>query len=53
MDLTGKAVIITGSSSGIGAAVARRLSGLGAGVVVNWTFLVSQAARQKEPRRTG
>src|SRR6516162_9812560 len=35
MDLTGKAVIITGSSSGIGAAVARRLAGLGAGIVVN------------------
>jgi ketoreductase RED2 len=35
MDLAGKAVIITGSSSGIGAAVARRLSGLGAGIVVN------------------
>jgi ketoreductase RED2 len=35
MDLSGKAVIITGSSSGIGAAVARRLSGLGAGIVVN------------------
>jgi ketoreductase RED2 len=35
MDLAGQAVIITGSSSGIGAAVARRLSGLGAGIVVN------------------
>lgn len=35
MDLAGQAVIITGSSSGIGAAVARRLAGLGAGVVVN------------------
>ena len=35
MDLAGKAVIVTGSSSGIGAAVARRLAGLGAGVVVN------------------
>src|SRR5215472_6743207 len=35
MDLTGKAVIVTGSSSGIGAAVARRLSGLGAGIIVN------------------
>ena len=35
MDLDGKAVIVTGASSGIGAAVARRLSGLGAGVVVN------------------
>ena len=35
MDLTGQAVIVTGSSSGIGAAVARRLAGLGAGIVVN------------------
>ena len=35
MDLTGQAVIVTGSSSGIGAAVARRLDSLGAGVVVN------------------
>ncbi|HET9895364.1 MAG TPA: SDR family oxidoreductase [Streptosporangiaceae bacterium] len=35
MDLTGKAVIVTGSSSGIGAAVVRRLAGLGAGIVVN------------------
>ncbi len=35
MDLTGHAVIVTGSSSGIGAAIARRLDALGAGVVVN------------------
>jgi ketoreductase RED2 len=35
MDLSGKAVIVTGSSSGIGEALARRLSSLGAGVVVN------------------
>src|SRR5437763_648826 len=35
MDLAGKAVIVTGSSSGIGAAIARRLAGLGAGIVVN------------------
>jgi ketoreductase RED2 len=35
MNLDGQAVIVTGASSGIGAAVARRLSGLGAGVVVN------------------
>jgi ketoreductase RED2 len=35
VDLTGKAVIITGSSSGIGAALARQLAGLGAGIVVN------------------
>ncbi len=35
MDLAGQAVIVTGSSSGIGAAIARRLSALGAGIVVN------------------
>jgi ketoreductase RED2 len=35
MDLTGTAVIVTGSSSGIGEAIARRLAGLGAGIVVN------------------
>jgi ketoreductase RED2 len=35
VDLTGKAIIVTGSSSGIGAAVARRLADLGAGIVVN------------------
>src|SRR5215469_524967 len=35
MDLASKAVIVTGSSSGIGAAVARRLAGMGAGIVVN------------------
>jgi ketoreductase RED2 len=35
MDLSGQAVIVTGSSSGIGAELVRRLSGLGAGVVVN------------------
>jgi ketoreductase RED2 len=35
MDLTGKSVIVTGSSSGIGEAIARRLSRLGAGIVVN------------------
>ncbi len=35
MDMKGHAVIVTGSSSGIGAEVARRLDGLGAAVVVN------------------
>lgn len=35
MDLSGKAVIVTGSSSGIGQAVASRVASLGAGVVVN------------------
>ncbi len=35
MDMTGHTVIVTGSSSGIGAAIARRLDALGAGVIVN------------------
>jgi ketoreductase RED2 len=35
MDLAGKAVIVTGSSSGIGAATARLLAGHGAGLVIN------------------
>ncbi len=34
-DLAGKVAIVTGSSSGIGAATARRLAGIGAHVVVN------------------
>jgi ketoreductase RED2 len=34
-DLQGKVVIVTGSSSGIGASIARRLSGLGARIVAN------------------
>lgn len=35
MDLSGKAIIVTGSSSGIGEAIARRVASLGAAVVVN------------------
>ena len=35
MDLTGKAVIVTGSSSGIGEAIARRCAAAGAGVLIN------------------
>jgi ketoreductase RED2 len=35
MDLTGKAAIVTGSASGIGEAVARRLADAGCGVVIN------------------
>ena len=45
MDLTGTAVIVTGSSSGIGAAIARRLAGLGAGIVVN-SATSAQAGQQ-------
>jgi ketoreductase RED2 len=45
MDLTGKAIIVTGSSSGIGAAVARRLAGLGAGIVVNSASSVQAGQR--------
>ena len=35
MDLTDHVVIVTGSSSGIGEAVARRLAAAGARIVVN------------------
>ncbi|MCU1454153.1 MAG: NAD(P)-dependent dehydrogenase, short-chain alcohol dehydrogenase family [Acidimicrobiales bacterium] len=45
MDLTGQAIIVTGSSSGIGAAVARRLAGLGAGIVVNSASSVAAGER--------
>lgn len=45
MDLTGKAVIVTGSSSGIGEAVARRFAGFGAGIVVNSSSSVEAGER--------
>jgi ketoreductase RED2 len=45
MDLTGKAVVVTGSSSGIGEAVARRLSALGAGIVLNSRTSVDAGTR--------
>src|SRR4051794_24111404 len=35
MDFAGQAVIVTGSSSGIGEAIARRLAAAGAGLVIN------------------
>jgi ketoreductase RED2 len=45
MDLTGKAVIVTGASSGIGEATARRFAALGAGVVVNSSTSVEAGER--------
>ncbi len=45
MDLSGKAVIVTGSSSGIGEATARRFADLGAGIVVNSATSVEAGER--------
>jgi ketoreductase RED2 len=45
VDLTGQAIIVTGSSSGIGAAVARRLAGLGAGIVINSAISIDAGQR--------
>jgi NAD(P)-dependent dehydrogenase (short-subunit alcohol dehydrogenase family) len=45
MDLSGKAVIVTGSSSGIGEATARRFAALGAGIVVNSATSVEAGER--------
>jgi ketoreductase RED2 len=44
-ELSGRVAIVTGSSSGIGAATARRLSELGAGVVVNSATSVEAGER--------
>ena len=45
MDLSKQAVIVTGSSSGIGEAIARRLAGFGAGIVVNSASSVEAGER--------
>jgi 3-oxoacyl-[acyl-carrier protein] reductase len=36
--LTGKVAIVTGSSAGIGAAIAKELSDRGATIVINYPF---------------
>jgi len=45
VDLSKQAVIVTGSSSGIGEAIARRLAGFGAGIVVNSASSVEAGER--------
>jgi ketoreductase RED2 len=45
LDLAGQAIIVTGSSSGIGEAVARRLAAHGAGVVLNSATSVEAGER--------
>jgi ketoreductase RED2 len=45
LDLTDHAVIVTGSSSGIGEAIARRFASVGAGIVVNSVTSVEEGQR--------
>lgn len=47
MRLDGKAAIVTGSATGIGAAVAKQLAGRGAGVVINYTKSLREAEQTK------
>ena len=44
-EFSGKVAIVTGSSSGIGEAIARRLSALGASVVINSATSVEAGQR--------
>jgi 3-oxoacyl-[acyl-carrier protein] reductase len=54
MDLKGKVAIVTGSSSGIGAAVALALAKRGAGIVVNYTKSEKEANQvAEEVRKAG
>ncbi|MCB1692250.1 MAG: glucose 1-dehydrogenase [Pseudomonadales bacterium] len=52
MKLEGSVAIITGSSSGVGAATARLLAGRGASVVINYASSADAAARVAEECRT-
>ena len=43
MDMEGAVIIVTGSATGLGAAVAQRLAGKGAKVVINYTKSEAEA----------
>lgn len=47
MSLTGKVALISGSSAGIGAAIARELSKRGASVIINYPFASEKAAAER------
>jgi 3-oxoacyl-[acyl-carrier protein] reductase len=47
MDLTGKTAVVTGAGRGIGRAVCRRLSALGANVVINYAGNDAEAERTR------
>lgn len=52
MDVTDKAAIVTGASSGVGAATARRLADLGCAVVVNYASSAAKAEAVAEDCRS-
>jgi NAD(P)-dependent dehydrogenase (short-subunit alcohol dehydrogenase family) len=55
INLSGKTAIITGSTAGIGLAVAKGLAAAGARVIVNWQKrrFGGQGRRGRGPRRRG
>jgi 3-oxoacyl-[acyl-carrier protein] reductase len=52
MDVTDKAAIVTGASSGVGAATARRLADLGCSVVINYASSADKAEAVAEDCRS-